>query len=254
MLDDRQIHAVRFVPVAIVMADDTAALERNISHVRRVRGERSRRATGVWPLSIERRRPPPRRFPKICARARLSPTQASVLAEQSEPVVREPSERRRWGLCLRLLPMLRHPGAGFWNAGLARAERCLPPCLPPAGAAYAEPRLRGLYPFPTQGALHFLRSAPPWLDLSARRRTGVAGAVLRATRRHIDAGLGAECRCAYPQRGNSRCRSRGRSRPDAGGVGAADATAALSRSTDGWRSFTVREKRCCSTATCRPQP
>lgn len=45
MLDDRQIHAVRFVPVAVVMAEEAAALERIISHVRRVRGERSRRAT-----------------------------------------------------------------------------------------------------------------------------------------------------------------------------------------------------------------
>ncbi|MFF5366510.1 DUF6193 family natural product biosynthesis protein [Streptomyces sp. NPDC013187] len=29
-------------------------------------------------------------------------------------------------------------------------------------AAYAEPRLRSLYPFPTHGTLHFLRGAPPW--------------------------------------------------------------------------------------------
>ncbi|MEU6417306.1 DUF6193 family natural product biosynthesis protein [Streptomyces spiralis] len=29
-------------------------------------------------------------------------------------------------------------------------------------AAHAEPRLRGLFPFPTHGTLHFLRSAPPW--------------------------------------------------------------------------------------------
>lgn len=47
MLDDRQIHAVRFVPITVVMAEDTAALERTISHARRVRGERSRRETGV---------------------------------------------------------------------------------------------------------------------------------------------------------------------------------------------------------------
>lgn len=33
-------------------------------------------------------------------------------------------------------------------------------------AAYVEPRLRVLYPFPTHGALHFLRSAPPWRDRS----------------------------------------------------------------------------------------
>ncbi len=46
MLDDRQVHAVRFAPVAVVMTEDTAALERIISHVRRVRGEPSRRATG----------------------------------------------------------------------------------------------------------------------------------------------------------------------------------------------------------------
>lgn len=32
------------------------------------------------------------------------------------------------------------------------------------GAAHAEPRLRNLYPFPTHGTLHFLRSAPPWAD------------------------------------------------------------------------------------------
>ncbi|UUU36382.1 DUF6193 family natural product biosynthesis protein [Streptomyces sp. CA-210063] len=31
-------------------------------------------------------------------------------------------------------------------------------------AAYAEPSLRALYPFPTHGTLHFLRSAPPWPD------------------------------------------------------------------------------------------
>ncbi|MFJ7201727.1 MULTISPECIES: hypothetical protein [unclassified Streptomyces] len=36
VLDDRQIHAVHFVPVAVVMAEDTPALERIISHVRRV--------------------------------------------------------------------------------------------------------------------------------------------------------------------------------------------------------------------------
>ncbi|MEU0957199.1 DUF6193 family natural product biosynthesis protein [Streptomyces niveus] len=29
-------------------------------------------------------------------------------------------------------------------------------------AAHAEPCLRGLYPFPTHGTLHFLGSAPPW--------------------------------------------------------------------------------------------
>lgn len=48
MLDDRLIHAGRFVPVAVVMAEDAAAVERISSHVRRVRGEHSRRATGVW--------------------------------------------------------------------------------------------------------------------------------------------------------------------------------------------------------------
>lgn len=31
-------------------------------------------------------------------------------------------------------------------------------------AAYAEPCLRRLYPFPTHGALHFLRGAPPWCE------------------------------------------------------------------------------------------
>lgn len=39
--------------------------------------------------------------------------------------------------------------------------------LPIAEAAHAEPRLRALYPFPTHGTLHFLRSAPPW-DPSGR--------------------------------------------------------------------------------------
>ncbi|MEU5549848.1 DUF6193 family natural product biosynthesis protein [Micromonospora sp. NPDC047793] len=29
-------------------------------------------------------------------------------------------------------------------------------------AAYAQQRLRELYPFPTHGSLHFLRAAPPW--------------------------------------------------------------------------------------------
>ncbi|MET7575303.1 DUF6193 family natural product biosynthesis protein [Streptomyces sp. NPDC005492] len=33
-------------------------------------------------------------------------------------------------------------------------------------AAHAEPCLRSLYPFPTHGTLHFLRSAPPWADLN----------------------------------------------------------------------------------------
>ncbi|GGX69208.1 hypothetical protein GCM10010515_40960 [Streptomyces fructofermentans] len=42
MLGDRQIHAVRIVPVAVVVAQDAAALERIVSHVRRVWGERSR--------------------------------------------------------------------------------------------------------------------------------------------------------------------------------------------------------------------
>ncbi|MEV6539155.1 DUF6193 family natural product biosynthesis protein [Streptomyces sp. NPDC051665] len=31
-------------------------------------------------------------------------------------------------------------------------------------AAYAEARLRGLYPFPTHGTLRFLRAAPPWTE------------------------------------------------------------------------------------------
>ncbi|WP_432120055.1 DUF6193 family natural product biosynthesis protein [Streptomyces sp. bgisy032] len=33
-----------------------------------------------------------------------------------------------------------------------------------AEAAHAEPRLRGLYPFPAHGTLRFLRSAPPWRE------------------------------------------------------------------------------------------
>lgn len=31
-------------------------------------------------------------------------------------------------------------------------------------AAHAQPQLRGLYPFPTHGTLHFHRTAPPWQD------------------------------------------------------------------------------------------
>ncbi|MFP8943635.1 DUF6193 family natural product biosynthesis protein [Streptomyces fenghuangensis] len=35
--------------------------------------------------------------------------------------------------------------------------------LPPiAAAAYAEPALRGLFPFHTHGTLRFIRDAPPW--------------------------------------------------------------------------------------------
>ncbi|MFF7213597.1 DUF6193 family natural product biosynthesis protein [Streptomyces sp. NPDC008238] len=35
--------------------------------------------------------------------------------------------------------------------------------LPPiAAAAYAEPALRSLFPFPTHGTLKFIRHAPPW--------------------------------------------------------------------------------------------
>lgn len=47
ILDDRQIHAVRFVPVAVVTAEDAAALERISSHTRRLRGERSGRTAGL---------------------------------------------------------------------------------------------------------------------------------------------------------------------------------------------------------------
>ncbi len=47
ILDDRQIRAVRFVSVTVVMAENTAPLERLISHVRRLRGERTSRAAGV---------------------------------------------------------------------------------------------------------------------------------------------------------------------------------------------------------------
>ena len=31
-------------------------------------------------------------------------------------------------------------------------------------AAYTQPRLRALYPFPTHGTLHFLLALPPWPD------------------------------------------------------------------------------------------
>lgn len=35
-------------------------------------------------------------------------------------------------------------------------------------AAYAQPKLRGLYPWPSHGTLKFLRSGPPWeVDLGA---------------------------------------------------------------------------------------
>lgn len=58
MLDDRQIHAIHLVPVTIVTAQDTAALKRIVSHVRRVRGARSRQATGVrTPLNRTRSSP-----------------------------------------------------------------------------------------------------------------------------------------------------------------------------------------------------
>ncbi|MEV0485325.1 DUF6193 family natural product biosynthesis protein [Streptomyces sp. NPDC050508] len=36
--------------------------------------------------------------------------------------------------------------------------------LPVVEAAYAEPRLRALYPFPTHGTLRFLRGTPPWRE------------------------------------------------------------------------------------------
>ncbi len=58
ILDDRQIHAVRFVPVAVIMAEDAAAPERISSHMRRLRGERSGRTAGLATTpSIERRGP-----------------------------------------------------------------------------------------------------------------------------------------------------------------------------------------------------
>ncbi|MEU1350354.1 hypothetical protein [Streptomyces sp. NPDC005795] len=41
---------VDFVPVSVVMAEDTTALERIINHVRRVRDELLCRATGAWTL------------------------------------------------------------------------------------------------------------------------------------------------------------------------------------------------------------
>lgn len=69
VLDDRQIHAVRFVSVTVVTAEDAAALERIISHTRRLRGECSSRTAGlVTILSIERHCHPLRPVPKICAR------------------------------------------------------------------------------------------------------------------------------------------------------------------------------------------
>lgn len=46
ILDDRQIHAVRFVPVTVFMAEDAAALERITSHVQRLRGKRLIRTAG----------------------------------------------------------------------------------------------------------------------------------------------------------------------------------------------------------------
>ncbi len=47
ILGDRQIRAVRFVSVTVVMTENAAALERIISHVRRLRGERTSRAAVV---------------------------------------------------------------------------------------------------------------------------------------------------------------------------------------------------------------
>jgi len=47
VLGDRQIRTVRFVSVTVVMAEDAAALQRIISHARRLRGERLSRAAGV---------------------------------------------------------------------------------------------------------------------------------------------------------------------------------------------------------------
>jgi hypothetical protein len=54
ILDDRQISAVRFVPVTVVVAEDAAALERIISHSRRLRGERSSQAAGVRGCPLNR--------------------------------------------------------------------------------------------------------------------------------------------------------------------------------------------------------
>ncbi|MFE7788735.1 hypothetical protein [Streptomyces sp. NPDC057460] len=56
ILDDRQIRAVRFVSVTVVMAENAAALERIISHVRRLRGERVGQPGLVTTRSIERHR------------------------------------------------------------------------------------------------------------------------------------------------------------------------------------------------------
>lgn len=73
ILDDRQTKAVRFVSITVVTAKDTTAPERIISPVRRLREERSSKAArGRAPLSIERRRHPPRLLSKICARTRDS--------------------------------------------------------------------------------------------------------------------------------------------------------------------------------------
>lgn len=47
VLDDRQIHAVRFSSVTVVMAEDAAALERIGSHTRRLRGEWLSRPAGL---------------------------------------------------------------------------------------------------------------------------------------------------------------------------------------------------------------
>lgn len=47
ILDDRQIHAIGFVSVAVVMAEDAAALERISSHTWRLGGERSGRTAGL---------------------------------------------------------------------------------------------------------------------------------------------------------------------------------------------------------------
>jgi hypothetical protein len=54
ILDDHQIRAVRFVPATVVMTEDTAALERIITHVRRLRGKRLSPAAGAHDHPLNR--------------------------------------------------------------------------------------------------------------------------------------------------------------------------------------------------------
>ncbi|MET9648344.1 hypothetical protein AB0K71_05330 [Streptomyces syringium] len=82
--------------------------------------------------------------------------------------------------------------------------------------------MRGLYPFPTHGTLHFLRSAPPWLEpghddlpFNPVQRTAIQGLLIRLrrpARRGRDA-AGSRCSCGEAladERGHGQLRVAGR--------------------------------------------